>query len=128
MRTSVQEDDTVVWSVGDALFHASEIETFCLLGEVWVCSYWETDIGEDLVVVGPGGVAEVDCGVAWVEAFEEQSSEMDCSCSGDGLDGACSLFGECWRGWAQNELCGGGGEGCKTGDGKIFVVQRGVIS
>jgi len=50
------------------------------------------DIGEDLVMVGPRWVAKVDSGFAWVEFGEEESSEMDGSCAGDGLDGMGTFF------------------------------------
>lgn len=43
-------------------------------------------------MVGPSGIAEVDGGVPWVEAFEEESSEMDSSCARDSLYGACAFL------------------------------------
>jgi len=79
-------------------------------------------------VVGPGGVAEVDGGVAWIEAFEEESSKMDSSCARNGLYRACAFICKSWGVGAQNEFCGGGCEGCKTSDGEVFVIQGGVVS
>ena len=84
----VEEDDAVVWGVCDGFLHAREVETFRGLREVGVGGYRESDIGEDLVMVGPGRVAEVDCGVTRVDFREEESTEMNCSRAGDGLDGA----------------------------------------
>jgi hypothetical protein len=84
----VEEDDAVVWGICDGFLHAGEVEAFGGLRKVRVGGYRESDIGEDLVVVGPGRVAEVDCGVTRVELREEESTEMNCSRPGDGLDGA----------------------------------------
>lgn len=128
MCAGVEENDAVVWSVANRLLHASKIEAFCFFREVWVSCDWEGDIGEDLVVVGPGGVAEVDGGVAWIEAFEEESSKMDSSCARNGLYRACAFICKSWGVGAQNEFCGGGCEGCKTSDGEVFVIQGGVVS
>ena len=64
----VEEDYTTVWSVGDGFLHAVEVEAFGLFREVWVCGDGDVHVGEDLVVVGPCWVAEVDGGFAWVEA------------------------------------------------------------
>lgn len=55
------------------------------------------DVGEDLVVVGPCWVAEVDGWFAGVEFREEESSKMDGTCAGDGLETANSFFCKSWR-------------------------------
>ena len=84
------------------------------------------DVGEDLVVVGPCWIAEIDGGLARVEFRDEQATEMDGACAGDGLYAAGALFGQSWGGGAQDQLCGGGGEALETGDGEVFVVEVGV--
>lgn len=54
--------------------HAIEVETFGLGGEVGVLGEGETDIGENLLVVGPRGVGEVDCWFLGVEFCEEETT------------------------------------------------------
>ncbi len=71
MCASVEKNNAVVWCISNRLLHASKVKAFCFLREVWVGGDWEGDIGEDLVVVGPGGVAEVDGGGAGIESLEE---------------------------------------------------------
>lgn len=58
-------------------------------GEVGVGFYGEVDVGEDLVVVGPGWGGEVDGLVfgAEVEFGEEKTAEVDGAGAGDGLEG-----------------------------------------
>lgn len=48
----------------------------------------EVDVGEDLFVVGPGWVGEVDggFGVGGVEAGEEEAAEVEGAGAGDGLE------------------------------------------
>ncbi len=77
---------------------------------------------EDLVVVCPGWVAEVDGWVAWVEFGKKKSTEMQRSCARNCLKRTCTILGESWRIGAQDELCRGSCEACETGDGKIFVI------
>ena len=48
--------------------------------------------------------------------------------AGDGLNGAGSLLGEGRGRRAQNELSSLACEGGKSGDGKIFVVQVGIVT
>lgn len=74
MGAGVQQDDAVVGSVGDRFLHASKVKTLGSFREIWVGGYWKSDIGENLVVIGPCWVAEVDGGVTWVEFGDEQSS------------------------------------------------------
>ena len=47
------------------------------------------DIGEDLIVIGPGWRGKVDClrRGAWVEAGEEEGAEVDGTSARDGLEG-----------------------------------------
>ncbi len=54
----------------------------------------DADIGEDLAVVRPSGVAQVDGAIRaidLVELGEEESSQVDGTSPGDGLDGAGAL-------------------------------------
>ena len=90
----MQQDNAMIWGIRDSVLHTSEIEAFSLFREVRVGSDREVDVGEDLVVVGPCWVAEVDGGRAGVEFREEESSQVHSTCAGNGLDGACTLFGE----------------------------------
>ena len=45
------------------------------------------NIGENLIVIGPGGRGEIDGlrGRAWVEAAEEEGAEVDGTSPRDGL-------------------------------------------
>lgn len=94
--TGVEEDDAAVGSVLEGGAHAVEVETFGLGGEVGVGLDGQVDVGEDLVVVGPGWVGEVDGLVvgARVEPGEEEGSEVDGTGAGDGLE-----TGDLYRRW-----------------------------
>lgn len=61
-------------------------------GKVWVGLNGNVYVGEDLVVVGPCWVGEVDGLVmrAREEFREEEGSEMEGACAGDGLQ-SCYL-------------------------------------
>lgn len=61
-------------------------------GKVRVGLNGDVYIGEDLVVVGPSRVGEVDCLIlrAGKELREEEGSEMEGTCAGDGLQ-SCDL-------------------------------------
>ena len=109
------------WGVIYSFLHASEIETLGRGRKIWVCCEGEVDVGEDLVVVRPCWVASVGGWPAWVEFGEEESTEMDCSCAGDGLDGVCALLCEGWGVGAQDELCSGRCKGLETGNGEVFT-------
>lgn len=122
----MKKDDAVIRSFGDRILHSSKIKTLCGVPEVRVGTDGNRHIGENLVVVGPGWVAEVDLGMAGVEFGEEESTQMHCSSTRDGLDGACALLSNGWRISAQNQLCSGGCEGAEAGNGEVFVVQGGV--
>lgn len=81
-----------------------------------------TDIGEDLVVIGPCWVGQIDGLVALVEFGEEESTQMAGTGARDGLDGGDSLFGEGRGGFAQYELGSSRGERSETCNGQVFVV------
>lgn len=85
----VQEDDAAFGGGFDGGAHAVVVEAFGLRGEVRVGFYGEVDVGEDLVVVGPGWGGEVDGLVvgAEVEFGEEEAAEVDGAGAGDGLEG-----------------------------------------
>lgn len=92
MCAGVEKDNAVIWGVCDCLFHASEIEALGRFGEVGISGDWEVDVGEDLVVICPCWVAEIDGGFARVEFRQKKSAEMDGSCAGDGLKGGRAFF------------------------------------
>ncbi len=87
MGAGVQEDDAAGGSSVDGGEHAVEVEAFGLRGEVRVGGDGKVDVGEDLVVVGPGWGGEVDCLVRWagVEFGEEEAAQVDGAGAGDGL-------------------------------------------
>ena len=144
----VEEDDGTSRGLADAVQHAIEVEAFRLRIEVGVGGEGETDIGEDLVVVGPGWVGEVDggLGVRGVEFGEEEGTEMDGSCAGDGLESghlidllesggtkaglraAYSLFADRRAVGTQDHLLGGRGEFRETLDGEVFIVDGGIVA
>ena len=55
MGTRMKENNATLWGGLDTAEHAFEVEAFGFCAEVWVGLYREVNIGEDLVVVGPGG-------------------------------------------------------------------------
>lgn len=108
--TGVEEDDGALGSVREGLLHADEVETLGLLVEVGVLGNGQTDVGEDLVVVGPCWVAEVDgrllggIAIRVVEAREEETAEMAGAGAGDGLDGGNAALGDGGSTGAENKL------------------------
>lgn len=108
--TGVEEDDGALGGVREGLLHADEVETLGLLVEVGVLGNGQTDVGEDLVVVGPCWVAEVDgrllggIAIRVVEAREEETAEMAGAGAGDGLDGGNAALGDGGSTGAENKL------------------------
>lgn len=64
--------------------------------KVWVGLNGDVDVGEDLVVVCPCWVGEVDCLVvrAGEEFGEEEGSKVEGACARDGLE-SCYLYYFC---------------------------------
>lgn len=143
----VQEDDGAGGSIAQGGEHAGEVEAFGLRVEVGVVGEGEVDVGEDLVVVGPGWVGEVDGGfrVGGVEFGEEESAQVHGTGAGDGLEGA--YLGDVrpvefkrWKGMAyavlangraisaNDQFLGGSGVVGETFDGEVFVIEGGVIA
>jgi hypothetical protein len=90
VRAGVEEDDRAERRCPQRGDHAVEVEALGLGGEVGVVGEGEADIGEDLVVIGPGWVGEVDggLGLCGVELGEEEAAQVDGAGSRDGLEGA----------------------------------------
>lgn len=84
----------MVWGFGDCGLHAVEIKTLGRLGKVRVGCCGQMYIAEDLVVVCPSGVTEVDCWGAWVESGYEKSSDMYSACSGYCLHGCHAILSD----------------------------------
>jgi hypothetical protein len=78
---SVKQDDTAFWSLLYRLDHTLEVKTLGLSREVWVVLDGKLDIGEDLVVVGPCRVGNVDGlglgGRGVVELGQESGAQVD---------------------------------------------------
>lgn len=78
VSTRVQEDDATFGSLFESIDHALKVEALGLGGKVRVCVYWDFDIGEDLVVVGPRGRGEIDGLCFWggrvIEFGEEEGT------------------------------------------------------
>jgi len=85
----VEEDDGAFRSGFESGGEAFKVEAARRRVVVGVVCEREFDIGENLMVVCPGGGGEVDGLVlgAGVEAGEEGGTEMDCSGSGNSLNG-----------------------------------------
>lgn len=124
----MKENDAALGSFRNRLLHPCKIKTLCGFREVGVGCDGYRGIREDLIVVGPGWVAEIDGVIAGVEFGEEERTQMHCSCARDGLDGTDALLSNRWRISAQNELCSGGSEGGQAENWEIFVVQGGVLA
>jgi hypothetical protein len=78
---SVQQDNTAFRSLLYRLDHTLEVKTLGLSREVWVVLDGKLDIGEDLVVVGPCRVGNVDGlglgGRGVVELGQESGAQVD---------------------------------------------------
>jgi len=74
MGASVKQDNAPIGCGVDSGLHSVKIQALCVLGEVGVDSGGEADIVEDLLVVGPGWVAEVDRRVPWEEFGEKEAA------------------------------------------------------
>jgi hypothetical protein len=85
----VEEDDAARGSVAEGGSEAVEVESSCSGVVVRVLCGRQRDVVEDLLVVGPGGVGEVDGLVLGtrVEFGEEATAGVDGAGAGDGLDG-----------------------------------------
>jgi len=68
---SMEEDDGAILGLHEGLLHAIKVQALGLLMEVRVFGDGDGYIGEDLVVVDPGRVGQVDLLVARVELGEE---------------------------------------------------------
>lgn len=80
VSTGVQEDDAAVRGIGEGGLHPLKIQALGLLVEVGILLDWDADIGEDLVVVRPGRVAEVERAVGaihLVESGKEKGTQVD---------------------------------------------------
>lgn len=124
----MEKDDTTVWGGGDGSLHAVDIEAFCLLVKVRVGGDGHAHVGEDLIVVGPCWVGEVDSAVAGVEPVEEEGAQVASASAGNGLDTGDTLLGDGSGVWAEEELAGLAGEGGKAGDREVLVVKIGVVA
>lgn len=58
--TGVQQHDGAARGGADGGEHAIDVEALGVLGEVWVVCGLEADVGEDLLVVGPGWAGDVN--------------------------------------------------------------------
>ena len=84
----MQENDGAAWGTADSREHAIDVEALGVLGEIRVVCSLEADVGEDLLMVGPGWAGEVDRGTrrGRVEFGEEKATKMASASSGDGLE------------------------------------------
>ena len=126
MSAGMEEDDGTGRGSAQGGDHAIEVEALGLRGEVGVVGEGESDIGEDLVVVGPGWRGEVERGFVGMEAREEETSQMNGARAGDGLKRADAVFADGRTVGAHDEPLSGGNDICQAFDGEVFV-ERGFI-
>lgn len=85
VSAGMEKEDAAAGGGFDGIEHAVKVKTLGFGGEVRVCLDRNVDVGEDLVVVRPCRVRDVDClcgcGGGVVEFCEEEGSQVDCSCS-----------------------------------------------
>lgn len=108
--TRMQKDDGTGRCSAQSSNHAIKIETLGFGREIRVLSKGKADIGEDLVVVGPGWVGQVDRRTVGMETSEEEATQMDGARAGDGLERADAVFTNGGAVGTHDELLGGGGE------------------
>ena len=77
MGTGMEKNNRSFGSVLERRSHASEVKTLSLFREVGITLDGEVDIREDLVVVCPCRVGNIDCFRTRIEFREEKSAEMD---------------------------------------------------
>lgn len=128
VSTRVQENDGLIRSVLDRLLHPLKVQSLSLLVEVRVVGCGKTDIVEDLVVVRPCGIRDVDGTVALEELGEEECTQVDGTGARDGLYRGRALLPQSGRVGAQHQLGGLGCEALDTGDRGVLMVEFGVRS
>lgn len=124
----VKENNGTLRRLLDAALHALEVEAASLLVEVRVVGALETDILEDGLVVGPSRVGNINLGTSLVEFGEEESTEVDGTGTGDGLDRGHTLLLDGERVGAEHELSSLGGEIRSTSDRAVFVVEASIVA
>ena len=151
--TGVQQDDGACRRRPQRLQHAVEVKALGRRREVGVVGQLQADVGEDLVVIGPCRVGEVDGGLLGVELGQEETAQMDSAGSRNGLQGTDLRAGETLvfgaplsylgradglgstypflanRGAiaADDELLCCRGETGQTADGEVLVVEGRVV-
>lgn len=88
MGTGMEQYDAARLSLLDGGTHAREVKAFCFRRKIGVRLRRKLDVGEDLVMIGPCGVGEINCLVRrpWIEFRKEESTKMKGTRTGDGLD------------------------------------------
>ena len=128
MGARVQQDDGALGRSLDGRLHAFKVEPLGLLIEVRVLLGGDTYIAENLVMIRPGRVGDVDGAVALEESSEEEGAEMNGTGSGDRLHRRRPLLLKRRRIGAEHQLRGLGGKALDTGNRSILVVELGVVS
>lgn len=92
VRASMENEDGALRSILESGLQAIEIEALGVFVEVGVCGNVEADILEDLVVVDPGRVGDIDGPAASEELGKEESSQVHGTSARDGLKGSNTLL------------------------------------
>lgn len=106
VRASVEHEDGALRSLLESRLQALKIEALGVLVEVGVCGNIETDVLEDLVVVDPGRVGDVDSPAASEELCKEESAQVHSTSARDGLKRGNALLLDSGRLGAKDEVGG----------------------
>mmetsp|Transcript_3709 Transcript_3709/g.4242 ORF Transcript_3709/g.4242 Transcript_3709/m.4242 type:complete len:306 (+) Transcript_3709:430-1347(+) len=104
--------------------HALDVETLGLLVEVAVLADGDASGGKDLVVVAPGGVANIDG--TGSELLQELADDAEGASSGESLDGGDSGITNERAVPAEEDTLGALSELGKTVDGEVLLVEGAV--
>ena len=119
------EEDGGAWnSVLEIGEHSADIKTLGLLVEVSVLSDLDSGGGEDLVMVSPGWVADIES--SWSELGQVLTDHSEGTGSREGLEGDDSWVVDEWAVEAEEDATGSLGEVSKTINWEVLLVE-GVV-
>lgn len=125
MCASVQQHNRARLSHGESVVHARPIQRASLAIVVRIGLHGEASHLNDVVVIAPSGIADID--VTREELSQEFEANTESTSSGDSLSGDNSSFSNSCTVSSENKSSRCIVELSKTVDGKIFLIDGGVL-